>query len=216
MLSVEQIRAARALLDWSQTDLADHAGLSQTGIARIENGTNQPNTKTLRKIEMAFEIGGVEFLGKTGVRLSTGEIKVLRGRDGFVQFMDDVYQASKAAGGEVCLHNAKPQNWIKWLGEDWWNMHSKRMKELEDHVRFKITAEEGNKEFISSNFAEYRWFPPDLFHEDSIYAYGKKLAFVNFTTEEVLIRVLEDDSFAKAFKVLFNIAWDKVARIPPT
>ena len=50
MPTIEQIRAARALLDWSQSDLADKAGLSQTGIARIENGTNQPNSSTLEKI----------------------------------------------------------------------------------------------------------------------------------------------------------------------
>ena len=54
MPTIEQIRAARALLGWSQSDLADRADLSQTGIARIENGTNKPNSKTLEKIKAAL------------------------------------------------------------------------------------------------------------------------------------------------------------------
>lgn len=59
---VNQIRAARALLDWTQTDLADASGLSQTGIARIENRTNKPNANTLHKIREALYAGGVTFI----------------------------------------------------------------------------------------------------------------------------------------------------------
>src|SRR5262245_33161383 len=110
MLTIEQIRAARALLDWSQSDLADKAELSQTGIARIENGTNKPNTSTLEKIADAFENAGIEFIGQNGLRKKTDEIKVLRGREGFTTFMNDVYETAKSKGGEFCLHNAKPDN----------------------------------------------------------------------------------------------------------
>ena len=95
MPTIEQIRAARALLDWSQSDLADHAGLSQTGIARIENGTNQPNSSTLNKIKAAFENADIEFLGPSGLRKKTGEIKTYRGMEGFRTFMNDVYETIK-------------------------------------------------------------------------------------------------------------------------
>ena len=50
MPTLDQIRAARALLNWSQSDLAERAGLSQTGIARIESGVNQPNVQTMENI----------------------------------------------------------------------------------------------------------------------------------------------------------------------
>lgn len=215
MLTIEQIRAARALLDWSQSDLAEHSGLSQTGIARIENGTNQPNSRTLTKIQEAFDKADIEFLGTSGLRKKSGEIKVLRGQEGFRKFMDDVYEVAKTTGGEICLHNAKPENWYKWLGEDWFKMHSQRMAKLGNKINFKITAEEGNTLFISSEFAEYRWFPLELFHEHCIYAYGNKLAFLNFSEDTVLIRILEDKAFAEGFRILFNIAWDGVAIVPP-
>lgn len=214
MPTIEQIRAARALLGWSQSDLADNAGLSQTGIARIENGTNKPNTQTLEKITAAFDDANIEFLGTTGVRKKSGEIKTFKGVEGFKKFMDDIYETAKTEGGEFCLHNARPDNWYKWLGEDWFKMHSKRMSDLGKKIRFKITAQEGEKNLISNEFAEYRWFPKDKFHEHPFYAYGKKLAFVQFEDENVVVHVFEHADFSDAFKILFNIAWDNVAKKP--
>ncbi len=210
MPTIEQIRAARALLDWSQSDLAKHADLSQTGIARIENGTNQPNSQTLNKIKAAFENADIEFIGTTGVKTRSDEIKIFKGEDGFRSFMDDVYTTAKEKGGQICLHNARPGNWYKWLGEEWFKMHSDRMKSLGDKIDFRITAEEDAPQ-ISRNFAEYRWFPSQLFNDQSIYAYGNKLAFVHFSDENVSVRVLENKHFAEGFRVLFNIAWDQVA-----
>lgn len=214
MPTIEQIRAARALLDWSQSDLANFAGLSQTGIARIENGTNQPNSSTLEKIKGAFENSNIEFLGTSGVRRNSGEVKTFRSIEGFREFMNDIYDTAKAQGGEICLHNAKPQNWRKWLGDEWFKMHSARMAALGNKIDFRITTEEGNRDFISSEFAEYRWFPADLFNEQSFYAYGKKLAFVNFSDDDVSVSVLDNKNFAEGFRILFNIAWDQVAKKP--
>ncbi len=118
MPSLEQIRAARALLGWSQHDLADKAGLSQTGIARIENGTNQPNTKTIEKINAAFDAADIEFLGSSGLRKRSDEIRVLRGAEGLRELVEDIYVCTKRTiettdqrEALVYLYNAKPANW---------------------------------------------------------------------------------------------------------
>ena len=92
MPTLEQIRAARALIGWSQKDLADHSGLSQTGIARIENGTNQPNSSTITRITAAFDQADIEFIGESGVRKRTGEIRTLKGKAGFIKFLDEIYE----------------------------------------------------------------------------------------------------------------------------
>lgn len=60
MIRPEQIRAARALLGWSQAQLAAEAGLSKTGLANIENGAD-PRSSTLNRIEQALEKAGVHF-----------------------------------------------------------------------------------------------------------------------------------------------------------
>lgn len=214
MPTVEQIRAARALIGWSQGELAEHSGLSQTGIARIENGTNQPNSSTIAKITAAFDAADVEFIGETGVKKRTGEVRTLRGQEGFREFMDDVYNVAKTVGGDIILHSANPQNWHKWMGIDAYNNHAKRMAELGDKISVKITVEEGNVNFIASSFAQYRWFTKDIFEEQSFYSYGDKLAFISFANDDVVIQILQKKEFAQGFKLLFDIAWENVAKIP--
>lgn len=214
MLTIEQIRAARALLDWSQADLAEKAGLSQTGIARIENGTNKPNSKTLAKIHTAFDSADIEFIDTSGVRKRTGDIKVLRGRGGFRAFMDDVYEVAKTTREDICLFNGMPEKFIEELGADWYDAHAERMSKIDNDLKFKIIVKEGEKQLIANGFAEYRWFPEDMFHEKTIYSYGDKLAFLHFGDKEVRIQVLNQAQFARSFRVLFDIAWERVATKP--
>lgn len=58
MIDRNHIKAARALLDWSQPDLARAAGLSISTIATIEQGRNMPD-RTAKKILDAFAQAGV-------------------------------------------------------------------------------------------------------------------------------------------------------------
>ena len=212
MPTIEQIRAARALLDWSQSDLADNSGLSQTGVARIENGTNKPNLNTIEKIETAFELADIEFLGTTGVRKKTGEIKTLKGVEGFKRFMDDVYETVKGVGGEICVFNVDEKNWIKWMGKEAYDNHAHKMKSINEEVKFKIIIEEGDDFFIANEFAEYRWFPKEFFNKQSFYAYANKMAFIRFMEDDVQIMILNEDKFTDGFRVLFNVAWNHVAK----
>ncbi|MEM7679666.1 MAG: helix-turn-helix transcriptional regulator [Pseudomonadota bacterium] len=215
MLTIEQIRAARALLDWSQSDLAERAGLSQTGIARIENGTNKPNSKTLAKIQTAFDGADVEFIDTTGVKKRSGQVKTLRGIEGFRAFMDDVYEVASAGPTDICLFNGIPEVFYKWLGKDWYHdVHAPRMDKVKENFSFKIIISESEKEFMASSFAEYRWFPTDLSSDKTIYAYGDRLAFFYFDDSELTIRVLNQKDFADSFRVLFDIAWKNVAVKP--
>lgn len=214
MPTIAQIRAARALLDWSQADLADKAGLSQTGIARIENGTNKPNSQTLNKIQAAFESAEIEFLDESGVRKKSGEIKTFRGMEGFRTFMDDVYETAKRLGGEICIFNGKPADFIKHLGAEWYEMHSQRMNAIKSNFIFKIIIREGQKDFIAGGFAEYRWFPDSASKQKTFYAYGDRLAFIAFEEDDVTIQVMTQADLADGFRVLFDIGWDNVAIKP--
>ena len=213
MPTIEQIRAARALLGWSQHDLADKAGLSQTGIARIENGTNQPNSKTIDKINTAFGSADVEFIDNSGVKKRCDEVRLLQGRAGFAQLMDEIYDAAKNEGGLICLHNAKPDNWIKWLGQNVYEERSRLMSELTNNFEFRITTKESEVvNLISSGFAEYRLIPDEMFNDQSIYAYNGNLAFINFQKDNVSIRILTNQFFADGFRTLFNLTWDNAAK----
>jgi predicted transcriptional regulator len=61
MITPAQIRAARGLLDWTQPDLADRAGLSKNSLIKIERGTSDPKASTLLAIQRALEEAGVQF-----------------------------------------------------------------------------------------------------------------------------------------------------------
>lgn len=214
MITIEQIRAARALLGWSQKDLADHAGLSQTGIARIENNSHLPTTQTLGKIVSAFDLAGIEFLGERGLQKKTNDIVSLKGREGFIAFMDDVYQTMAAVGGEMCVYNVDEKNWIKWMGRERYDEHAEMMKGITKKLASRIIIRENDWFFIAHEFAEYRWFPAELFNEQSFYAYGRKLALISFSENDVRVTILDNPDFAGGFRVLFDIAWDHVARVP--
>ncbi len=54
MINAEQIRAARALLDWSTADLARQANLTVNGINKIERGHVQAHRETLETLHKNF------------------------------------------------------------------------------------------------------------------------------------------------------------------
>lgn len=76
MISSRQIRAARALLGWSQQELADRAILSLNAVKRLETGYGDPRMSTVMAVKGALEAAGVEFQPATG---GQGEGVRLRG-----------------------------------------------------------------------------------------------------------------------------------------
>lgn len=79
-LTPAQSRAARGLLDWSQTQLAKNSNLSESTVRDFEKGRRQPSVNNLAAIERALETAGVIFLadgetagGGPGVRLKGSE-----------------------------------------------------------------------------------------------------------------------------------------------
>lgn len=75
IISINQIRAARALLRWTAVDLAGASGVAVSTIRRIEVMDGEPLThmRTLLAIQVAFESAGIEFIdtpeGGSGVML---------------------------------------------------------------------------------------------------------------------------------------------------
>jgi predicted transcriptional regulator len=64
MLTGAQIRAGRALVDWTGADLAKAAGVSLQTIRRMEGevGTGRSSVANVQAIQRALEEAGVEFL----------------------------------------------------------------------------------------------------------------------------------------------------------
>ena len=77
MLTAAQCRAARGLIDWSQSDLAQHAGVGIVTIRQLEADVHAPRRATLDVVRRALEAAGVEFIdengGGAGVRLGKAQ-----------------------------------------------------------------------------------------------------------------------------------------------
>jgi transcriptional regulator with XRE-family HTH domain len=71
LITAGQLRAARGLLGWSQTDLAAKANVGRATIADFESGKRAPYARTLDVLRFALEAAGVEFTNgsEPGVKL---------------------------------------------------------------------------------------------------------------------------------------------------
>ncbi|WP_375337454.1 helix-turn-helix domain-containing protein [Rhizobium lentis] len=79
-MQANQIRAARALLNWSQTELVEKSGLSLTTVRRMEDekiGPERSSAGNVATVTKVLEEAGVLFLevgqaieGGAGVRMS--------------------------------------------------------------------------------------------------------------------------------------------------
>jgi ribosome-binding protein aMBF1 (putative translation factor) len=73
-ITIEQFRAARALLDWSRAELAKRAGQHASTVKRVETPDSENVSDDVRaKLKATLEAAGVEFTNgdAPGVRLKT-------------------------------------------------------------------------------------------------------------------------------------------------
>ncbi len=212
-ITTAQIRGARGILNWSQTDLAERTGISATSIGSIENNQSTPRASTLNTIQKAFEDAGIEFIGQEGMRQKTGDVRVLKGRDGFWSFYQDIFDSLRKNPGDVLVSNVNEREFEKWLDEEKIETHRERMKDVTG-VRYKILIREEDTYFLASpDYAEYRWTPREHFASVPFYVYGKKLAILLFDMEPTVI-VIDYPAVAEAYRMQFAAIWG-AAIVPP-
>jgi predicted transcriptional regulator len=66
MVTLREIQATRALLGWSQQQLADKAIVSLNAVTRLERGEVDPRLSTLTALQKALSKAGIEFLSELG------------------------------------------------------------------------------------------------------------------------------------------------------
>ncbi len=84
MISAGQMRAARALLQLDQRQLAEISGLSLPTIQRMEasDGVIRGNIESLTKLIGALNAAGIELIGEGAASVSGGRGVRLRGQPG--------------------------------------------------------------------------------------------------------------------------------------
>lgn len=200
MPTIEQIRAARALLDWSQTDLAEKAGLSQTGIARLENGTHTPNSATLDKIVRALEKQGINFTAK-GLEKDEYPIYNTFGdthEKAYLKLLEDAH--------EHLLTIENPELLIMFADDSVSpaSVNEKYKKMRRDGIKMRQLIEEGNS-YVMGPLSEYRYIPKKFFINRVTLIYGDRIANESTDVCQGVIRV--DPVNAKIQRNMFDILW---------
>ena len=90
-LTPDQLRAARALLNISQDDLAKESGVAVTSIRQFELGTTTNLQQKTENALLAFLSEKIEFIGARGVALREADHLVLEGETVIAQMFEDIH-----------------------------------------------------------------------------------------------------------------------------
>jgi predicted transcriptional regulator len=82
MVPPAQIRAARALVGWTQADLAKASGVSEVAIKNLERQATDPRVSTINSIQQAFDAAGIIFLDAGDIRHSGPGVRLKKASAG--------------------------------------------------------------------------------------------------------------------------------------
>lgn len=205
MISVQQIRAARALISWSQKQLGEIAGISQAGIANIESGKTRPTTQTMTAIRSALENAGVEFIDR-GVRYKPDEIEIIQGEDFTTRMMNYVY--------ETLLHYDQKEYLLS--GVDFSMLDTEQKSHVQAQVdrlvnfdmRARVLVEEGTEaDDIVGPKEWYRSIPREVFYAATpCFVFYDRFALMMFEKQKVVI--IRNADVAEDQRRKFQFLWE--------
>jgi transcriptional regulator with XRE-family HTH domain len=198
-----QLRAARALLDWSVEDLATAVDMTREALYKIERGTVQPQRATVEALLRAFDEYGVVFTDGDGVRLRRDVFRVIEGPDPYLSLLEDVFMTLRGTGGEVLffyVDNAKSPQAV--IDSD--------LRMRHDGIRFRSLIDE-EKPYCLYPLREYRCIPHEDFHNNTMVVYGNKVGVM--IGGNAACHLIRDQSYADTMTRIFERLW-KTHKMP--
>lgn len=213
MITVEQCRAARGLLNWTQHDLAQASGLSKTAINNFERGISHMKAESLGLIRNAFEDQNIELIGHNGVRKLDDTVRILKGPDAMRRLWDDIFTKTSVLPDcerEVLITNVDERRTLDIEGEELIR-HLNRLKEA--GIAERLLVCEGDN-FLIMPRERYRQIPKSLYtYGMSTYVYKGHVA-LQLWRESMIILVQSMDGY-EAEKARFNEIWKSAKPIMP-
>ncbi len=212
-ITKEQCRAARAILNINQSELAKATGIGRLTIVRYESDDDEssPNLSTLNKIENYFKNRGIEFIDG-GVRKIGHSITTLEGKEGFAIFRKDVLEAVKNSNADVCISNLDERDFDKWGEGEVNNSYRDKMAKIRKNnpkLKFRSLIKEGDFHLSATRHSQYKWIDRNKFHDVPFYVYGEKTAIILFEDNNVTIFIINHPKLTKFYRGQFNIMWEK-------
>lgn len=195
MLSLsEKIIGARAILGWSQQDLAENANLGLTTIQSIEAGKGTTE-KTSAKIERALSRGGIEMTDD-GIRKPDTTITQLKGDGWFIELLEDALYSLRSTKKKEMLifggnNKVSPPAVIEGF-----------RKLISEGVQIREMVEEGN-DYLNGSEENYRWIPSEYFKNYNTIIYADRV-LNDFHTHGILFT---NKDWAETERNKFNLIW---------
>ncbi len=204
MISIEQIKAARALLDWTQDELAEAAGLSKPSINTLERRIANPRVETLQAIKKALEKAGVEFTDGPGVKLQSSVLKTLifEGEDSLVRLCRDMFDTLVGTEKELMISGIVEKKFREWGGD---RILAEIERRLKHGIKTKLLSCEGDKNFIEP-VSHYRLMKKEFFPTTPTYIYDNKYAIFLWGPPKKVV-IIENAEIAECFRQQFLAHW---------
>ena len=202
---MSQIKAARGLLDWSQSVLADKAALTQRTLTNIETGRTRPNIDTLSIIKKTLEDNGVEFI-EDGVRHKKHHMDIFKGETYQADFMNFLYNILDSTATKEVLLNGINQSLLTGAARDDVLEYTKKIKKLGVTERF-IVPEGMEQSCMTADARNYRGLPPHYFSDTTpIIIFECYYAVMLFDIQEIW--VIKNKALADFQRKQFSCLWD--------
>jgi len=205
MIDAAQIRAARALLRWEISDLADKADVASTTISLTENEKRKPQKATADRLQKAFEEAGIEFLPNSGTRLRSNIVVAHEGAEANKRLIEDLYNTLQATGGEILTAHLDEGNSIRDLDLSWITKQIKKRKEA--GITHRMIVQEDDPNLIPP-YDNYHCVPKKYFSQYPLFVYGSKLALLSWEPSPRVV-IIDDARFADSARKMFEFMWDK-------
>ncbi|MDD3181284.1 MAG: helix-turn-helix transcriptional regulator [Alphaproteobacteria bacterium] len=203
LLSPSQLRAARALLNWSRADLSGYAGVSEHTIHRFENEITFPEERTITKIHDVLVRAGIELIGNNGVVLQKDVVRTITGDLVFVRVLEDIITSlqgtKKSEALFACVRDkVSPPPVVE--------MYNRLRKQ---GIRMRSLVHEKDS-YLMGNLNEYRCLPNQFFHNNTIVIYDNKVATMildPLTGADASAVIVKNQHVAAAQRNLFELIW---------
>lgn len=192
-----QLKAARSILNWTQSDLAERAGLSLSAVADIEADRGKPLARTLKKLAETFEQEGIKFTD-TGVDWIRTSTYTITGKDWWLRVVDDVYYTLIDQPNAECIFVGSDDR----VSPPEVNNRYRKLRNA--GIRFRQFVEQGNT-YLLGPVSEYRYLPKERFYNNVTLIYGDKVAACADDNTKAVI--FKDKALSKSWRNIVETLW---------
>lgn len=202
----KQIAAARQLLDWSQTDLAEKSGVSKPSIIRMEKDLHSVKDELRMRVLDTFAKDNIEFI-EGGTRINQKIVQIIEGDDCYVRLMDQAYLELANNKGEILFSGSDETRSPNVIIQKFNFMRAASIK-----MRSLICHGDA---FVMGHLNEYRWMDVNLFSTGDVKViFGNKVAYLMSWHKIPRVILIEDKNIADENKRLFEYIWS-ISPEPP-